>query len=339
MVEECVLKFAKAKRVSAWGSGVFDKNSPEFEVRAQLVSPLGDFERGKCAACWGVRMLHRRLVLKEHPPYGCLPIEPLVVDALVDRTGQTWSIRESCMLCLDCARNGKLFPLASAPLDSAEVVGAMQKIVSRNEPPSTATRSPVKSRAAPAFDGMSIEIDDRVAAELLFTPHRPGAKPIGEKFNILIRPPLGRLALVRVVGADWRAIDERGERLELDDLREPALRNIAFGACDLLAAQKECSPHQLYVDDGKPLPVKLIKPTHRIRVHVGIDLREQAIQVLEGEKTFEVVTSEAIFVRGHWVNQRCGAGGAERKHIWRRPHFRGRGSKSGRAYEMVVPCV
>lgn len=193
----------------------------------------------------------------------------------------------------------------------------------------------VEHREAVRFDGMSLRISDKLAAALLMTPHRPDAKPIGEKFSVVVSPPLGPLATIRIVGDEWKAYTASGAEHFVDDAA-PILRNIGFGACDLLANQKGKRASVRYEDDGSPLPVRRLKPTHEIKVTVGADLRPLAIEILEGKKTFEVATTEAIFVRGHWVNQPCGEGARQRKHVWRQPHYRGKGQRGGRAYELAT---
>lgn len=142
------------------------------------------------------------------------------------------------------------------------------------------------------------------------------------------------MALIRMVGDKWSAHGDSGDELDLDDARVPVLRNIAFGACDLLATPHETGKRRVVEGPTGDLPVKLIRPTHRITVEVGADFRPLVIEIIEGKRCYETTTTEAIFVRGHWTHQPCGPARSERKLIWRQPHYRGRGAKGGRTYEL-----
>jgi hypothetical protein len=190
------------------------------------------------------------------------------------------------------------------------------------------------SQQGPRFSGMALQVSDKLAAALALTPHRPDAKPIGEEFSVAIAPKLGPMALIRMVGSKWSAHDENGDELDLDDARVPVLRNIAFGACDLLATPHETGKRRIVEEPDEALPVKLIKPTHCIKVEVGADFRPLVIEIIEGKRSYETATTEAIFVRGHWTHQPCGPARSERKLIWRQPHYRGRGARGGRTYEL-----
>jgi hypothetical protein len=157
---------------------------------------------------------------------------------------------------------------------------------------------------------------------------------VGDRFEVLLDPPLGPLASIRIVGDDWSARGRLSEPLDMRDARMPVLRNIAFGACDLLAEQRQERSPVRYFDDGAEPQTKKLKPTHHIKVKIGLDLRKVVVDILEGRKTFKAAMNEAIFVRGHWVRQPCGPESSERGRMWRRPHHRGRGPHHARTYEL-----
>lgn len=182
---------------------------------------------------------------------------------------------------------------------------------------------------------MRLLISDKLAAALALTPHRENAKPLGDLFEVVIEPALGPMSRIRLVHEEWTAHGRDDAELDLDDARVPVLRNIAFGACDLLADSGGTSPLRVVEPSDKPLPIKTIQPSRHIRVEVNADLRPIVIDILEGKRQYETATGEAIFVRGHWTHQPCGEGGRERRVIWRQPHYRGKGHRGGRTYAFV----
>jgi hypothetical protein len=142
---------------------------------------------------------------------------------------------------------------------------------------------------------MTIRLNDRLAASLALTPEHPNAKPLGMAFNVSINPPLGPLASIRVAGdGNLKSFKENGTSLDLADASGPVLRNIAFGACELLAGTHEHRDPKRYVDDGRVLPVRQIEPSCHLRVNVGADLRSIVVEILEGKKSYEIAFKEGM---------------------------------------------
>lgn len=336
-----VVPFAKVERFTGWGKAILD-TSDTVNVRLVSFSATGHHY---CASCrdkevrWWTRVAFKRM-----PPKGYMPtdagLEFLVEDNEARSSPDDVKLRVHSFLCGNCVEKRLRRYSTEKPSDDAEDEGnepadEIRAPFLSNEPVPLKPQAKIRDEdVAPMFSGMAIRIGDNLAARLALTPHRPDAKPIGEAFSVLIVKPLGPLALIRMVGTDWKAYGESGQELDLDDAREPVLRNIGYGACDLLAEQREPKPTVHREEPKDALPVKLIKPTHEIDVELGADFREIVIEILEGKRQYETATTEAIFVRGHWTHQPCGEGGSQRKLIWRQPHYRGKGQRGGRTYEL-----
>jgi hypothetical protein len=293
---------------------------------------------GDAATCrWSFRVIGAK-------PYDV--VERAAVSVLTEWCRRAPSV-DHAHLCGECAEKlGPAFVLILEKVIAEEVEAdrlyrlqtAQKRLHHVAKAPAPSPRGMPRSLSrtdAPTPSERRLIISDKLAAALALTPHRENASPLGDLFEVVIDPALGPMGSIRLVHDDWTAYGTDGNEVDLDDARIPVLRNVAFGACDLLADSGGGAPSRVVEPSDKPLPLKLIRPSQHIRVPVNTDLRALVIEILEGNRQYETVTAEAIFVRGHWTHQPCGDGARERKVIWRQPHYRGKGHRGGRSYAFV----
>ena len=335
-MDSCIdVEFAHVERFTAWGSAVLSSGRRK-AVSVKVAYDAAGFR--SCDRCQtDFHLASHRLLVVGAVPEKYLPVNERLRHLLSDDRGNVSKRKALCGECLDLVVPGWREALRSTVAATADEPAARPQQLSTSTNIGLPKRyAEEEKRAEPRFSGMCLQISDKLAAALALTPHRPDAKPIGEEFSVQISPQLGPMALIRMVGDKWSAHAADGSELDLDDARVPVLRNIAFGACDLLAGESGGGPTRIVEEADEALPVKLIRPTHLIKVKVGADFRELVVEIIEGKRSYETTTTEAIFVRGHWVRQPCGDGRRERKLTWRQPHYRGRGAKGGRTYELEV---
>jgi hypothetical protein len=320
-----LVSFSKLERMTAWGSPVFAKGAADIKLQAEValfVDITGHPRNApSCDRCGKVDQCVD-LVLKEQAPKGWASKCRVIFDALES------SNRDRCLLCRGC------YGQCDIESQSPSVPEAVGREVVMRAPavaPVPRDQRAVSASTRPG-DRHTIVISDKLAASLALTPAEwAEAMPLGNAFLVRVSPALGSLACIEVSGEQFVPMDASGARLSGD---APVMaKNIAIGACELLAHERGSG--ELRGDgDGAELPKKLVGPTRHIKVQSGADFRSIALSVLTGERSYELVFKDGVFVRGHWVSQRCGAGGRERKRVWRRPHWRGKPIGESVTYEI-----
>lgn len=196
----------------------------------------------------------------------------------------------------------------------------------------TVVRRGAKVEAPPPPKVTVIKLTTDQAA-LLSLQELTGKEPApARKFRVEISPPLDGLAAIDVVARQVTPEWKKGPKSEenLTDM----YRAIAFGACGLLAQQREAAPKKEPDPIAERDAYMREEITVKIQTKIATAARKAVADVISGRRGYSNVLKESIPVRAHFAKYHTGKGRTEVTPILRAAHRRGGPGEKQRTYKV-----